>query len=187
MGWDVTLFHAINGLAGQSVLLDDVMTRLGSPGQLTVPILLAFGYWVWRNPRQAFIGTPTLAVLIVVVDFIGAQVKHLTARPRPCQVFQQVQEVVGCGGTFSFPSNHALNTATAAAFFQVLYPATGWVSWPLVALIGFSRVYVGGHFVTDVMGGWALGAVFGAATAFTLHRWARFRAERTQELTGDEP
>lgn len=175
MEWDLTAFEAINGLAGQSALLDDVMMRLGRSGQLVVPILLAFGYWVWMRRRQALIGAPMLAVLIVLVDFIGAQIKHLTARPRPCQALQQIHEVVGCGGTFSFPSNHALNTATAAAFFQVLYPATGWVSWPLVVLIGFSRVYVGGHYVTDVVGGWALGGLAGTAVALALLRWSGFR------------
>ncbi len=182
MEWDPTVFQAINGLAGQSALLDEVMVRLGRPGQLIVPILLAFGYWIWMHRRQALIGTPTLAVLIVLVDFIGAQLKHLTARPRPCQVLPHVHEVVGCGGTFSFPSNHALNTATAAAFFQVLYPATGWVSWPLVAVIGFSRVYVGGHYVTDVVGGWALGGVFGTAVAFALLRWSKFQNRRVEQV-----
>ncbi|HYM37535.1 MAG TPA: phosphatase PAP2 family protein, partial [Nitrospiraceae bacterium] len=78
-----------------------------------------------------------------------------------------------------FPSNHALNTAAAAAFLQMLYPATGWVSWPLVALIGFSRVYVGGHYVTDVLGGWAIGGALGAGIALLLLQWPKFRASRS--------
>lgn len=181
MDWDVTLFRTINDLAGQSALLDEVMIQLGRPGQLTAPILLAFGYWIWCHRREALIGGPTLALLIVIVDFIGAQVKHLAARPRPCQALNQVHELVGCGGTFSFPSNHAVNTAAAAAFLQVLYPATGWVTWPLVLLIGVSRVYTGGHYVTDVAGGWVLGGAFGAATAFGLLRWSGFRRREVEQ------
>ncbi len=176
MDWDLTLFRSINGLAGQYALLDAVMIQLGRPGQLYVPVLLALGYWIWQRRREAVIGAPALTVLIIVADFLGAQLKHLAARPRPCQALQQVHELVGCGGTFSFPSNHALNTATAAAFFQVLYPATRRVSWPLVALIGFGRVYVGGHYVTDVVGGWAMGGLCGAAAAFALLRWSKFRS-----------
>lgn len=181
MDWDVALFRSINGLAGQSALLDTVMIQAGRPGQLIVPILLALGYWIWQRRREAVIGAPALAALIVVADFLGAQIKHLAARPRPCQALPQIHEVVGCGGTFSFPSNHALNTATAAAFFQVLYPATGWVSWPLVLLIGFGRVYVGGHYVTDVVGGWAMGGVIGVAAAVALRRWSGFRGRRAQQ------
>lgn len=186
MEWDLTAFRAINGLAGRYDLIDEAMVRLGHPDQLAVPILLAAGYWLWMKRREALIGVPTLTLLILLADFIGAQVKHVAARPRPCQVLQQVQEVVGCGGTFSFPSNHALNTAAAAAFFQVLYPATGWASWPLVALIGFSRVYVGGHYVTDVLGGWALGALFGAGVAFVLLRRSRFRSDGVENPESDQ-
>ena len=83
--------------------------------------------------------------------------------------------MVGCGGTFSFPSNHALNTAAAAAFAQVLYPVTGWVTWPLVVLVGFSRVYVGAHYVSDVLGAWVIGGMLGAGGALLLKRWRKFR------------
>ena len=179
MTWDIQLFEAINGLAGTSALLDDLMRALGRPGSLWVPGLLAGGYWIWANRREALIGIPALLTLIVAADAFGARIKDLVARPRPCQVLHGVHEIVGCGKTFSFPSNHALNTAAAAAFFQVLYPQSGWVTWPIVAMIGLSRVYVGGHYVTDVIGGWAIGAVVGASAAFLLLRWRRFRAPQT--------
>jgi undecaprenyl-diphosphatase len=179
--FDATLFTAINGLAGTSALLDDLMRILGRPGSLWVPGLLAGGYWVWANRREALIGLPTLLTLIIVADAFGARLKDLVARPRPCQVLQGVHEVIGCGKTFSFPSNHALNTAAAAAFFHLLYPRSGWVTWPIVALIGLSRVYVGGHYVTDVAGGWVAGALLGAVAAALLLRWRRFRPAAMRE------
>ncbi|MGH7252010.1 MAG: phosphatase PAP2 family protein, partial [Nitrospiraceae bacterium] len=73
---------------------------------------------------------------------------------------------------------HALNTAAAAAFAQVLYPVTGWGPWPLVAVIGFSRVYVGGHYVSDVLGGWIIGGSLGAGAALLLRRWKPFQSTR---------
>ncbi len=179
MNWDVALFQAINGLVGQSEWLDWLMYQLGRPKFLLIPGLLALGYWAWVRKVEAAIGGPVLAATLGAGDFIGAQVKWLVERGRPCQVLTRVQELAGCGGTYSFPSNHALNTAAAAAFFQVLYPATGWVSWPLVAVIGFSRVYVGGHYVTDVLGGWVLGGAIGAGAALLLLRWSKFRAPRS--------
>ena len=178
MNWDVALFHAINGLAGGSEWLDWLMFQLGHPKFLLLPGLLAIGYWAWLHKIEAAIGGPVLYATLGIGDFFGAQIKHLVGRARPCRALSGVHELAGCGGTFSFPSNHALNTAAAAAFLQVLYPATGWVSWPLVALIGFSRVYVGGHYVTDVLGGWAIGGAIGAGVALLLLQWPKFRASR---------
>src|SRR5881628_2263151 len=176
MNWDVALFYAINGLAGRSPLADGAMLALGHTSSLLVPGALVFGYWLWLNWREALIGTTVLAVLILLADQLGAQIKQIVGRARPCQVLEGIHQVVGCGGTFSFPSNHALNTAAAAAFAQVLYPVTGWGTWLLVAVIGFSRVYVGGHYVSDVLGGWVMGGVLGAGAALLLRRWKTFQS-----------
>jgi len=178
MSWDLRLFHAINGLAEQSAVVDEAMIVLAHPSTLLVPGALLFGYWWWVSRRDALIGATALAGLVLLGDLLGAQVKHLVGRVRPCQLLEGVHQLVGCGGTFSFPSNHALNTAAAAAFAQVLYPVTGWGTWPLVAVIGFSRVYVGGHYVSDVLGGWVMGGVLGAGAALLLRRWKTFQATR---------
>jgi len=173
---DEALFRAINGLAGQSVWLDSLMLALGHWSSLLIPGAVLFAYWVWVKRWEAVAGAIILTVVVLLSDFVGAQVKHLAGRARPCRLFEHVHQVVGCGGTFSLPSNHAMNTAAAAAFLQVIYPATGWISWPLIALIGFSRVYVGAHFVTDVLGGWVMGGMVGAGAGLLLVRWRFFNA-----------
>jgi undecaprenyl-diphosphatase len=185
---DEALFQAINGLADQSAMADWFMLALAEPSNLLFPGLLVFAYWIWTDKRQAIVGSLTLAAVVLINDFIGAQLKHLVERTRPCRVLEGVHQLAGCGGTFSFPSNHAMNTAAAAAFAQVLYPATGWVTWPLVALIGFSRVYVGAHYVSDVVGAWALGGALGAAAGFSLLRWSVFkpRSEPGGQVNGKD-
>ncbi|MET0514869.1 MAG: phosphatase PAP2 family protein [Nitrospiraceae bacterium] len=176
MTWDVSLFRAVNGLAGQSFILDWLMVELAKPANLLFPILLVSGYWIWRNWRQWLIASIALGCLISITDAVGTQLKELIQRPRPCLRLQGIHELLGCGVAFSFPSNHAVNTAAAAAFFQVLYPKSGWVGWPLTVAIGLSRVYVGVHYVTDVAGGWLLGAMIGGILAWLLRRWSRFQS-----------
>ena len=175
MNWDENLFRAINGMAGQSATLDGIMVDLAKPGNLLYPIIIAAGYWLWTNRREWVIGSLILAGVVGATDALGTQLKGLVQRPRPCLTLPDVQELLGCGGAFSFPSNHAANTAAAAAFFQILYPRSGWLSWPMVLAIGMSRVYIGAHYLTDVVGGWVVGGLIGAGVAWLLLRWSRFR------------
>lgn len=73
--------------------------------------------------------------------------------------------------SYSFPSGHAMMSALAAtlAIAVMLRSHTRWLHRPallsvpvfLSLLIGFSRIYLGAHWVTDVLAGWALGAVWG--------------------------
>jgi undecaprenyl-diphosphatase len=175
VSWDEVLLRAINGPAGQSSWLDWLALALSEPDTLWLPGILLGGYWIWLSWREALIGASVLTGSIALLDFIGAQVKHLIARPRPCMTLPDLHQLQACGKTFSFPSNHAINTAAAAAFLQVLYPRSGWITWPLVGLVGLARLYIGAHYVTDVVGGWLLGGLGGAGIAWLLFQWPWFR------------
>lgn len=183
MNWDEALFRAINGLAGQSTTLDWMALTLSNAGLLWVPGTLLAVYWLWLSWREALLAAPLLAASIGVLDFIGARIKDLVARPRPCMSLSDIQHVEACGKVFGFPSNHAINTATVAAFLQVLYPRSGWVAWPLVFLVGLARVYIGAHYVTDVIGGWVIGGLAGAGVALILRQWPTFRRKASAAVT----
>ena len=185
MSVDETLFLAINGLAGQSVAADYFFLQLGHRSTLYLPGACGIAYWIWSNRREALLGGPVLGAAVGLTDFFGGQLKWVFERVRPCRALAEAVKIEpsGCGGLFSFPSNHAANTAAIAAFLQVLYPKSGWITWPIVAFVGFSRVFIGAHYVTDVLGGWMLGGVIGGGAAWALLQWPRFRKKLESVIT----
>ncbi|PJA77808.1 MAG: hypothetical protein CO149_07475 [Nitrospirae bacterium CG_4_9_14_3_um_filter_51_5] len=165
---DEMWFAYIHGWAGQFAGLDWFMLQMSRESNLVIPGILLVGYWVWVKWGEAKFAIPCLALLVGLSDFLGGRLKMLIGRPRPCQVLEHIHELVGCGGAFSMPSNHALNSGTVISFLVMLYPALGWVLWPFLGMIGLSRVFLGAHYVTDVLVGVGLGALLGGGVGFLI-------------------
>lgn len=168
MDWDTAVFYAVNGWAGQSAALDWLMRQCSSATNFVVLVAAFLAWRVWLDWRQGILVTSVLGVSIGAGDFLGTLIKSWVARPRPCQVLLNVQELAGCGKMFSLPSNHAVNTATAAALLGVLFPKTRWPMVVLVAIGGLSRVYLGAHYPTDVLVGWCIGGLLGVTAGYLI-------------------
>lgn len=177
MDWDSALFYKINGWAGQSDTLDWFMFECSQAGNFVMLALVYLAYRTWVNWKQGILAAPMLGLAIGMSDFIGMQLKLFFARPRPCQAFLNIHELVGCGGSFSMPSNHAFNSATAASFLWVVFPSTRWVVGVMMVLVGLSRVYLGAHYPTDVLAGYGLGGMVGMTLGSIVIRLKWFRQE----------
>jgi len=101
-----------------------------------------------------------LALAFLLSTYVNTGLKDLVAHPRPFDLDPSVKLADASG--YGFPSGHSQSAVvvwgTIAAGFR---KAWLWVvAVLLVLLIGFSRIYLGVHFPTDVFGGWAIGVVF---------------------------
>jgi undecaprenyl-diphosphatase len=179
-------FHAIHGL--REPWLDPIMQGITSTGlgwvQL-VGILLAFALlWGRRRSagrREGWLGLNPVAWSALAAGLLSGAIRLplavWIARERPSN-FDTAMPLEQVFGHSSFPSGH---TTTSFAIATVLIFAlwgsrTAWAGWLALlwaSLVGLSRIYVGVHFPTDVIGGAGLGATCGAATYLVMrHRFA---------------
>jgi membrane-associated phospholipid phosphatase len=142
----VTAFELLT-LAGNSVVL-------GS-------LVLSVGVVLWRRGRAN--DAAFLTAAFVGAEVVNGGLKLAFHRPRPELAFLHLD-------TYSFPSGHAtVATVVFGTFAFLLWPharttgrrvalVAGAVG--VIALVGFSRLYLGVHYLSDVLGGFALGAAW---------------------------
>jgi len=123
-----------------------------------------------KNLAAAFL---PFALALIASGALVQEVKDLVATPRPLAVYGPEQVRVGLEPLymFGFPSGHSSAVGTFAAYAALVYGRR--VRWVIALMVlgGLSRVYVGAHWVADVVGGWALGALLGIL-AYALAVWA---------------
>lgn len=177
---------------GQDVVIAVVrnITMLGSTIVLSAVLtaavaLLAF----WRRWRLAAYLVVTGAGALI----LDPVVKVLVGRLRPV-----VAHPVAHAPGNSFPSGHALGSIVCyGAIFLVFLPAARgqWRTWfaavtaVIIVAVGVSRVLLGVHYISDVVGGWAIGIAWLGLTsfAFELTRAASSRPVSRPAVQGLEP
>jgi membrane-associated phospholipid phosphatase len=178
MAWiqslDVALFRFINETLSNP-LLDRVMPFF-SGNSLFVPLLIvAAAILVWREGARGRVCLVMLVLAICLGDpLIVNTIKHAVGRLRPFNDISDAITRVGRGGSFSMPSAHAANWFAATMVMFVYYRRSVFFMLPLAGLVGFSRIYNGVHYPSDVLVGALLGMSYGALVVFALDAlWRR--------------
>ena len=137
------------------------ITTLGSTAAMAVlAVVVGVVLWVRRRRVEAVFLIGTMASASVVFTLI----KRLLDRPRP-----PVADQLVAAGNESLPSGHAtMSMAVVGALVVLAWPrltaglrlAAVVVAGSWIAAVGFTRIYLGVHWFSDVLAGWALGAAW---------------------------
>jgi undecaprenyl-diphosphatase len=135
-----------------------LLTKYGREVFWPIAIILLFVLGGWTGKKTAIV----IAISMIVLIPIGVIAKDIIARPRP--TIPKSDFLIQADSEFAFPSGHALIVSAGATVALLLFnntPRKLMVSIALAleaALVCISRVYVGGHYPLDVVGGILLGA-----------------------------
>ncbi len=152
-----------------------VVTDLHKEPAFLITAAVGLGIWLWRERGGALRVLFGLALAIALTDAVSHRVlKPYFRRPRPPVAgFLGFLRTNPHGG-WSFPSNHAANCFSGAAFLGSLYPAASLPMYGAAAVVAYSRVYCGVHYPLDVLAGAVLGLCIGLPVArlYGAARWA---------------
>lgn len=139
-------------------------TTLGNGGLIFIAISVVLLFFC--KTRKA--GVSSLAAMLLGLIVTNLTVKPLVARLRPWVVMEHFTVLVTSGDMNSFPSGHTCAAFAFAAALCAVLPQKWAKAAALIAaaLMGFSRLYVGVHFPTDVLAGAAIGIVCGVLGAW---------------------
>ena len=140
-----------------------------SPVYPFLGVLMVVGaIWGGAKARWAVAGV-LLAVLLA--DQLSAHVlKDWVCRIRPCNALDNVINPIGKRSTYSFPSSHATNMGATMLFLALTYRRLAAVFLTLGFLVGLSRIYLGLHYPSDVLGGFTLGMLIGYGLWWSIER-----------------
>ncbi len=177
MNIDADILIWING--HHEAWLDEVMWRV-SQTKVWIPVyVLLVGLIVkkFRNWKAVLLILAGFGIAVGLSDFLCSGVlKPWVCRLRPTHepALDPLHLVYGyTGGRYGFCSSHAANTMAVGLLFSLLYKDTratvSLMAW--VALIGYSRMYLGVHYPTDIMAGLLVGALWSVLIFAALRYW----------------
>ena len=194
--WDLSLLHQIN-TAWSHPVLDWLMPALSAIEAWLPLIIAAVLVTAWRGGKRARIMLLCLGIAIGLGDGVisntlkksigrvrprdalaGITIRDLgTASPAFMRLFQRPvvkpSEPNGATTGKSFPSSHTINMFAVATVIAFSYRRAGILMYLLAAAVGYSRIYCGAHWPSDIPPSMAIGVLVGLSVVLMSRRFLR--------------
>ncbi|WP_037580116.1 phosphatase PAP2 family protein [Phaeacidiphilus oryzae] len=161
---DAALVEGINGISGHLPgFLDSFLSFCGEYGLPLASVAMVVVTWMWARrqarPLNTVAGVSWALLGGVVALMLNVPVRALVARPRPFVEYpDQVKPLVEHAANGSFASDHATFTMAVAVGLLLVHRKYGLIAGGIALAEGFLRVFMGVHYPSDIIGGYALAA-----------------------------
>ena len=165
---DISVFKIMRAI--RNAPADQIMVIITMLGDWPVMLALSAAMLVWLAWRRAWREAVALLAVIAITKLFAVAIKDWMQRPRPL-------ELTGMTEAFSFPSGHATMSAVVFGVLAVLTSQSlgRWgraiaftLAFMTSIVIAYSRVYLGAHWLSDVLAGLLFGGVMTAAFGMAI-------------------
>ena len=199
--WEMRLMEWLQANIGSTGFGFWLLSNLSAFGEeLLLIVIMGFFYWGLNKEFGKYIGVNVLmanvwnpmlknVVLRLRPYFVAEKNGYVIKALRPVDSSKDVMDVAAQG--YSFPSGHSSNAVTAYGSLAAHEKKRKWL-WAIAIilplLVGFSRVFVGVHYPTDVFAGWGIGILVVALIPFLRkkikNRWVFYAVLLLTTLPG---
>jgi membrane-associated phospholipid phosphatase len=156
LNWELPILYTIHDQTGEKLnILAEILTRLGS-FKITTPVIAGMTLSFLLSKRWNYSLYTVMTFLgAITISYAGKIIVH-RARPHLWELFYQI------GSDYSFPSGHAMSSMSFALVLIILTWNSSW-RWLTVIFsslfvigIAWTRLYLGVHYPSDIVGGWMI-------------------------------
>jgi len=155
---DYNFLYFFNSIISNS-FFDLIFPVITNSKNWIFPTLFFYTFLIIKFKKRGLIAFLLTLLCIIITDAISAQLlKPYFMRIRPShEVYENINLLIGKGGKYSFPSNHAANSMALAFTTSFFFKNSFKYLFILSIMIGFSRIYVGVHYPFDIIFGFIFG------------------------------
>lgn len=176
--FDVPVLEYAHSLARDG--LDRLFVLFSQLGYLYGVVPVDIGLVIVLSLRRRFREASFAAIALGGSALLNIAAKQFFARERP-----SLWESIAPEHNYSFPSGHAMGSMTLAVVLILLCWPTRW-RWPMIAamavfvpMVGFSRLYLGVHYPSDILAGWSVATAWVVAVYMLVYRGGSLRPWRS--------